>query len=64
MALDDFMKTVRLATKMKEKMREKKIVRARAKCPDCPGKFLHASLAGPRDHIRFRCDCRKRQLME
>lgn len=64
MGLEDFQKTLELGLKMKRKMLEKKIVRARAKCPDCPDKFLNAALAGPKNHLRFYCDCRKRQMME
>lgn len=61
---DSIAKTLQLAMKMKQRMQEKGLKRARAKCPECPGKYLHASINGPKNHIHFRCECGKRQLME
>lgn len=64
----DMMKHMRkvlvLATKMKKVMLKRKLRRAKALCPDCPGKYLNGSLNGPRDHMHFVCDCRKLSMME
>jgi hypothetical protein len=57
-------KVMDLASKLKAVMQRKKLRRARAKCPDCPGKFLNGTLNGPRDHMHFVCDCRKLSMME
>lgn len=53
-----------LAGKLKKVMQMKKLRRARAKCPDCEGKYLNGTLNGPRDHMHFVCDCRKYSMME
>ena len=53
-----------LAMKLKKVMLKRGLRRAKANCPDCPGKFLNGTLNGPRDHIHFVCDCRKLSTME
>ena len=40
---------------MKENMKKKGLVRARAKCPFCAGEW-HAILAGRKQHFHMRCD--------
>jgi len=57
-------KTMNLATKMKKVMMKKGLRRARAECPDCPGKWLNGTINGNRDHLHFTCDCRKYSMME
>lgn len=57
-------KTINLAAKMKKRMLDKDLKRARAPCPDCPGKFLNGSIVGPRNHMWFHCDCKKYVMME
>lgn len=57
-------KTFELATKLKKAMLKKKLRRARARCPDCPDKFLHGTINGKRDHLHMSCDCRKYTMME
>lgn len=56
--------TLRDAVKMKTKMLQAKLTKARAKCPECEGE-LHGRLVGPKNHMRFWCSgsC-NRQLME
>lgn len=61
---DPIMKTLKLAMKLKRVMLKKNLRKAKAVCPNCPDKFINGALSGPRDHIRFHCDCRKMQLME
>ena len=65
---DEFMtainKTFELGMKLKKVMMKKGLRRARAKCPDCPDKYLHGSINGPRDHMHFGCDCKKYFMME
>ncbi len=53
-----------LASKLKKVMLKRGLRRARAPCPDCPGKFLNGTLNGKRDHMHFVCDCRKLSMME
>lgn len=57
-------KVLDLATKLKKVMQKRKLRRAKAPCPDCEGKFLQGALVGPKDHMRFQCDCRKLSMME
>jgi hypothetical protein len=57
-------KVMELAGKLKVVMQKKGLRRARAKCPDCPGKFLNGTLNGKKDHMHFCCDCRKMSMME
>lgn len=57
-------KVMNLAGKLKAVMQKKGLRRARAVCPDCPGKYLNGTLNGKRDHMHFVCDCRKLSMME
>jgi len=54
----------KIAMKMKERMKAKKLKEAKAKCPKCEG-YLYAVLAGPKEHIHMHCkgSC-KMQVME
>jgi hypothetical protein len=65
---EDFMKHMKkvldLAMKLKKVMLKKGLRRAKAPCPDCPGKYLNGTLNGKRDHMHFCCDCRKLSMME
>lgn len=56
--------TLETGLKMKQKMLKKGIVRARAACPYCPGKYVHGALVGSKQHMRFHCDCKRMQMME
>lgn len=50
--------------KLKDKMKEKNLVNAKATCvPPCKG-FIVATLAGPKKHIHARCTECKKQMME
>lgn len=40
---------------MKENMKKKGLMRAKAKCPYCSG-YWHAVLAGPKKHMHLACD--------
>jgi len=57
-------KLLKIGDKFKRAMQKKGLRRARAKCPDCPGKYLHGSLNGKKDHLHFTCDCRKYTMLE
>lgn len=61
---ESIMSTLTDGMKMKAQMLKKGISSARVQCPQCDG-FLHARLAGRKNHLRFWCDgpC-KRQMME
>ena len=61
---ESIMSTLTDGMKMKKQMLEKGITSARVQCPKCVG-FLHARLAGRKNHLRFWCDgpC-ERQMME
>ncbi len=65
---DEFQRHIRkvmdLAGKLKKVMQKKGLRRAKAPCPDCPGKYLNGTLNGSRDHMHFVCDCRKLSMME
>jgi hypothetical protein len=56
--------TLRDAFKMKARMLERGLTRAKVKCPECDG-MLHGRLAGRKNHMRFWCDgdC-QREMME
>lgn len=57
-------KVMVLAGKLKKVMLKRGLRRAKALCPDCPGKYLNGTLNGRRDHMHFVCDCRKLSMME
>jgi len=61
---DHINKTLEVATKLKKVMQKKGLKRARAKCPDCPEKFIHGSINGSRGHLHMTCECGKYRFME
>jgi len=56
--------TMRDAGKLKQQMLKRGLKEAKSLCPECGG-TLWGSIAGPRNHIWFKCDgpC-KRSMME
>lgn len=52
---DRFVKTFKLASRMKTNMLAKKLTRARAKCPYCEGHW-QAQLNGRKNHMSMYCD--------
>lgn len=68
-SLSDFSEQVKkvmaFASRLKQVMLSKGKKVVRCKCPDHPETFVHARLAGPRNHLHFACevsDCRYRMM--
>lgn len=57
-------RTVKLGTRLKRAMQKKGVYRARAECPECPGKWINGRISGPRDHLHYACECGKYRMME
>lgn len=49
------MEAVETGIKLKKIMLTKKITRCKCECPRC-GETIHASLAGPKNHLRMACE--------
>jgi ribosomal protein S27AE len=49
------MEAVETGLKLKNIMLSKKLMSCKCECPRC-GQMIHASLAGPKNHVRMACE--------